>query len=158
MAARRPKRCGGWQGMDVFSFRDRLVGDYERFTRSFARIKAEDIRGHVDAEYAAGRFWPAPLIQLNPAFVAGGGIGDLTAEALLHPECLAIFRAGRTPDGAPGTPLTLHKHQEEAIRAARRRESYVLTTGTGSGKSLGYFIPIVDDVLRRRAAGGGQGI
>ena len=29
----------------------------------------------------------------------------------------------------------------------------MLTTGTGSGKSLSYFIPIVDDVLRRKRAG-----
>lgn len=36
----------------------------------------------------------------------------------------------------------------EAIEVARRREPYVLTTGTGSGKSLGYIIPIVDAVLR----------
>ena len=32
----------------------------------------------------------------------------------------------------------------------------MLTTGTGSGKSLAYFIPIVDDVLRRKHAGGGH--
>ncbi len=29
----------------------------------------------------------------------------------------------------------------------------MLTTGTGSGKSLSYFIPIVDDVLRRKRSG-----
>ncbi|MEV4002445.1 DEAD/DEAH box helicase [Actinomadura sp. NPDC049753] len=45
--------------------------------------------------------------------------------------------------------LTLHRHQLEAIEAARgTRESYVLTTGTGSGKSLTYILPIVDSVLR----------
>jgi hypothetical protein len=59
--------------MDVFEFRDRLVSEYERFTRSFIRIRAADIKTHVDGEYAAGRFWPAPMVQLNPAFVAGGG-------------------------------------------------------------------------------------
>ena len=31
--------------------------------------------------------------------------------------------------------------------------SYVLTTGTGSGKSLAYIVPIVDKVLRARVAG-----
>jgi hypothetical protein len=80
------------------------------------------------------------------------------AERLLHPECERIFRFGKTQDGAPGMPLTLHRHQEDAIHIAHRRESYVLTTGTGSGKSLAYFIPIVDDVLRRRASGGATGI
>src|SRR3712207_6621570 len=88
--------------MDVFSFRDQLVADYEHFTRSFARIRADDIRERVDAEYAAGRFWPAPLIHLNPAFLASGEIGELVAEGLLHPECLNVFRAGKTSDGAPG--------------------------------------------------------
>jgi ATP-dependent helicase YprA (DUF1998 family) len=144
--------------MDVFEFRDRLVSEYERFTRSFIRIQSSDIKAHVDQEYAAGRFWPAPLVQLNPAFVAGGDIGQFVAEGLLHPECERIFRYGKTGDGAAGKPLVLHKHQEEAIRIAKRRESYVLTTGTGSGKSLSYFIPIVDDVLRRRAAGEAKGI
>src|SRR3954454_22104188 len=144
--------------MDVFTFRDRLVAAYARFTRSFIRIRAEDIKRHVDAEYDAECFWPAPLVQLNPAFVPGGEIGTFVREGLLHPECERVFRVGKTPDGNPGKPLTLHRHQEEAIRIAKRRESYVLTTGTGSGKSLAYFIPIVDDVLRRRGSGGTKGI
>ena len=82
--------------MDVFDFRDRLVADYERFTRSFVHIRADDIKRHVDAEYDDERFWPAPLIQLNPAFVPGGEIGDFVSEGLLHPECERIFRVGKT--------------------------------------------------------------
>ena len=39
--------------------------------------------------------------------------------------------------------------------AASSGDSYVLTTGTGSGKSLAYIVPIVNDVLRR---GSGKGI
>jgi hypothetical protein len=77
---------------------------------------------------------------------------------VLHPECERIFRVGKTADGAPGRSLLLHKHQEDAILIAKRRESYVLTTGTGSGKSLSYFIPIIDDVLCRRASGASKGI
>ena len=144
--------------MDVFDFRDKLVDEHARFTRSFVRIRAADIKTHVDQEYAAERFWPAPMVQLNPAFVSGGDIGRFVAEGVLHPECERIFRAGKSAAGAPGAALTLHRHQEQAIRIAQRRESYVLTTGTGSGKSLAYFIPIIDDVLRRRAAGGAKGI
>ncbi|MBF0124647.1 MAG: DEAD/DEAH box helicase [Magnetococcales bacterium] len=136
--------------MDVFQFRNQLIADYEQFSRSFTKILAADIQAYVDQTYTDGRFWPAPLIQLNPSFVSGGQIDDLVAEGLLHPECRNIFRIQKQP-GSLGLPMQLHKHQEEAIRIAKRRASYVLTTGTGSGKSLAYFIPIIDDVLRHKA-------
>lgn len=142
---------GVWS-VDVFELRNRIIADYERFSRSFTRIRAEDIRQVVDREYEAGRFWPAPLIQLNPNFVAGGWVDDLVKEGLLDPECSKIFRI-KSPEDPVGKPMLLHKHQVDAIRVAQRRESYVVTTGTGSGKSLSYFIPIVDDVLRRKRAG-----
>ncbi|MXW11080.1 MAG: DEAD/DEAH box helicase [Gammaproteobacteria bacterium] len=138
--------------MDVFAFRDELVAEYSRFSRSFTRIRAPDISRTVDAAYAAGRFWPAPLIQLNPSFEPGGWIEELVSEGVLDPECSNIFKL-KNRDDESGKRLRLHRHQTDAIEIAKRRESYVLTTGTGSGKSLAYFIPIVDDVLRRRKAG-----
>ncbi len=138
--------------MDVFAFREELIAEYERFSRSFARIRAEDIAREVDAAYVAGRFWPDPLIQLNPNFESGGYIDDLVAADVLDAECAKIFRLKRPPDTF-GKRLRLHRHQADAIKIARRGKSYVLTTGTGSGKSLAYFIPIVDDVLRAKRAG-----
>jgi hypothetical protein len=94
------------------------------------------------------RFWPAPLIQLNPSFVAGATVQELVGEDVLHEERGRIFRIGKDR-GGPGDDLRLHRHQEEAIRIARAGRSYVLTTGTGSGKSLSCFIPIADRALRR---------
>ncbi len=47
-----------------------------------------------------------------------------------------------------GQPYTFHYHQEQAFLAAQRQEPYVLTTGTGSGKSMTYVVPIFDDLLR----------
>ena len=60
--------------MDVFEFREQLISEYEGFSRSFTRIRAEDILTHVDEQYEQGRFWHPPLIQLNPNFVIGGQI------------------------------------------------------------------------------------
>ena len=57
--------------MDVFEFRDKLVGDYSDFTRSFTRIQAADISSFVDETYNSERYWPAPLIQVNPNFKRG---------------------------------------------------------------------------------------
>ena len=53
---------------NVFSFRDRLIAEYSSFSRSFTRIAADDIRRVVEQEYAARRYWPEPLIQINPNY------------------------------------------------------------------------------------------
>jgi hypothetical protein len=59
--------------MDVFTFRDRLVAEYQRFTRSFVTIRAPYIKTHVDGEYDAERFWPAPIwANLRKVLLAGG--------------------------------------------------------------------------------------
>src|SRR5262249_54060762 len=105
-------------------------------------IAAPDIKDFVDRQHADQHYWPAPLIQLNPSFVRGKTVEALVAEGALEPECARIFRLGKGPDVA-GETLGLHLHQEEAVRIAQTGKSYVLTTGTGSGKSLSYFIPIV---------------
>ena len=45
------------------------------------------------------------------------------------------------------------RHQAQAVAKATARQSFVVTTGTGSGKSLCFFVPIIDAAIRARAAG-----
>ena len=46
----------------------------------------------------------------------------------------------------------LRTHQVQSVHIARKRRSFVVTTGTGSGKSICFFLPIIDAVLRGRRA------
>ena len=131
--------------MDVFDLRTKLVDEYERFARSFTTIRAADIRDQVEDEYRSGRFWPDPLVQVNPRFEDVETVSDLVAAGLLHPDTGRVFETGS------GESLRLRLHQRQAIALAGRRESFVVTTGTGSGKSLCYFVPIIDAVARARA-------
>ncbi len=141
--------------MNVFDLRDRLVSDYASYTRSFIKIADKRITDRVDSELSAGAFWPEPLLQLNPTYLPGGTIDELVTPGILHPECARIFRIDKTDTDLTGKQLLLHTHQREAILKAREGKSYVLTSGTGSGKSLAYIVPIVDHVLRN---GSGRGI
>ncbi|NKC14495.1 MAG: DEAD/DEAH box helicase [Gammaproteobacteria bacterium] len=134
---------------DVFDFRDRLIEEYGSFSRSFTRIHADDIRRVVDAEYERQRYWPEPLIQINPNFERIGPVDAFVADGALHEATAEIFQIGK-PEGAP-KPLQLFAHQVEALATAKKGKSYVVTTGTGSGKSLAFFIPIIDRILRARA-------
>jgi DEAD/DEAH box helicase domain-containing protein len=42
----------------------------------------------------------------------------------------------------------LYRHQAEAWQAARRGENVVVTTGTASGKSLAFNLPVLDEIVR----------
>ena len=140
--------------MDVFQLRRRLVEDYSSYVRSFIRIKNSRVEEEVQRGLEGGHLWPEPLIQLNPSFEAGETIEELADEGTLHEECARVFRRKRELHDW-GEDLRLHRHQADAIKTARAGHNYVLTTGTGSGKSLAYIVPIVDHVLRR---GPGRGI
>lgn len=126
---------------DIFEYRDNLIESFSTFSRSFTRVAASDIKQFLDDEYEDGRFWPEPLIQVNPHYKPGATISELVERNVLDPVCDTLFRIG-------GSTLTLFKHQEQAIFKALDKQSFVLTTGTGSGKSLAFFIPIIDAIIK----------
>ncbi len=132
--------------MNVFDLDSALVGDYARFARSFTQIRAPDILAQVEQIYATNRFWPEPLISINPNFERGASVADLAADGSLHPDTARVFRVD-------GQPIRFHRHQAQAIAKGTQRQSFAVTTGTGSGKSLCFFVPIIDAAIRARAAG-----
>jgi ATP-dependent helicase YprA (DUF1998 family) len=134
--------------VDIFDLDQALIERYESFARSFSEIHAPEIRTQIDAAYADQRFWPEPLITINPHFEAGASVDQLVTQNVLDPALSKIFAAG--PDRKP---IKLHRHQERAVAKARNDESFIVTTGTGSGKSLCFFLPIVDAVVRARRVG-----
>jgi len=134
--------------MDVFDLRGTLVDEYRQFATSFTYIYAADIRSQIHSIYDSGRFWPEPLIQINPNYRRGHTVADLVKAGALHPQCAAIFRTSPSADHPKGEPLPLYLHQEQAI--AIKGDSFVVTTGTGSGKSLCFFIPIIDAILKKK--------
>ncbi|MFF8726469.1 DEAD/DEAH box helicase [Streptomyces sp. NPDC015171] len=156
-AAERPVPvAGSGGGMDVFAVHQALIRDYRAFTEGGTVIRDERVKAHVAKDLDAGSQWPNPWLSLNPFFQESGSVAELARQGVLHPECARIFQARKTEGGTvpDGRPLTLHQHQRDAIDAAASGASYVLTTGTGSGKSLSYIVPIVDRVLRERDAAG----
>lgn len=140
--------------MDVFRLRETVIHEYANYVRSFVQIRDNKLDDFVSKSLTDEALWPQPLIQMNPSFEFGAWVDDLVKDRTLHHSCGEVFRIKDEQDQV-GVPMRLHRHQVDAIHAAGRRDNYVLTTGTGSGKSLSYIIPIVDHVLR---TGRGRGI
>jgi len=130
--------------MTIFDLHTAVLADYRDFVRSFILIADERIRRFVDrALDEEAHLWPDFLLQVSPSYERGPTVDELAARGDLHPETARLFR---TPAGAP---LRLYRHQLQALEQARRGASYVVTSGTGSGKSLAYFLPIADFILRQ---------
>jgi len=127
---------------DVFALRDSVIAEYRDYFESFVHIDDPRIREYVHARLAQGDPWPDAVLQINPAFEAGATLGDLAREDVITADTARFF----------GERLRLHRHQQDALTIAQRGEPYVVTTGTGSGKSLTYLIPVVDDVFRRASS------
>ena len=145
---------------NIFDFRNNLIAGYRTFSRSFTKFAAADIDHYVTQELdAANSFCPAPLIQINPSYAeaqhdlayysSNCGTRDVP---ILHPYCLKIFSLNRTTESGEKVrePISLYAHQAAAIELADQEKSYVVTSGTGSGKSLTFFIPIVSRILQEK--------
>ena len=128
--------------MDVFALREKVVSDYQHYIESFIRIRDERIDAFVRGELNQGALWPEAILQLNPAYESGPTLDELAERGMILPETARFFRL------RDGKVIRLFHHQYEAIQIAQRWESFVVTTGTGSGKSLTYLVPIYDHVLR----------
>lgn len=130
--------------MQAFEFDNRIVRSYEQFIRSFSNIRASDLRSQIGTAYDEEKFWPSPLLSLNPHYLNSKTIDDHVREGLLHRKTGDIFRTEN------GQSVTLYRHQEESISKAKNGLNFIVTSGTGSGKSLCFFIPIVDKIIRNR--------
>ncbi|BBD63222.1 DEAD/DEAH box helicase domain-containing protein (plasmid) [Nostoc sp. HK-01] len=138
--------------LDIFNFRNEVIGDYRRYIESFLKIRDRKVKEFVDAELDKGQLWTDPLVQLNPSYRKGATAKELIQQQILHPDCEKYFCR------KDGTPFTFHYHQKQAFETAQRQEPYVVTTGTGSGKSMTYVVPIFDDLLRHPEISGVRAI
>jgi ATP-dependent helicase YprA (DUF1998 family)/very-short-patch-repair endonuclease len=133
--------------MSIFNLHSNVVSDYRDFVRSFFSVDDARAREFIERELVQeARLWPEALLQVSPSYARVASVDELAARGVLLPETAQIFRNDR------GEPFYLYQHQVEALERARRNESYVVTSGTGSGKSLTYFLPIIDAFLRNPTA------
>ena len=124
------------RALNVFDTHRQVVQDYARYIRSFINISDPEIAQRVEDSLSEGRLWPQPLLQFNPAYEQAGTVEDATSSGLLHEDVRHIF------DG-----YSLYRHQHQAIELGVVGTDFVVTSGTGSGKSLTYIGTIFNHLL-----------
>lgn len=119
----------------------RVMEDYREFVRSYVNIYDPRLREFAEKKISEKEFWPPPLIQLSPTYKEAETLGELAEKGLIHPETARIF-------GLRLKDHRLWQHQLEGITLAQKGQDFVVTSGTGSGKTLCFLVPIVDAVVR----------
>ena len=129
--------------MNVFETHRRIVDDYAQYIRSFINISDPEIARNVEDSLSKGRLWPQPLLQFNPAYEQVGSVEEVVASGLLHDDICHVFGG-----------YSLYRHQREAIELGVAGTDFIVTSGTGSGKSLTYIGTIFNHLLTNRETEG----
>ena len=99
---------------------------------------------------APGTISQHPYLEGAQPYRPASTIQQLVAEGVLHPEMARLFN----PINPTRAPRALYQHQEAAIRAVvQEQENIVVATGTGSGKTECFLMPMLDHLLKQPGQG-----
>lgn len=134
---------------DPFRVFDEIRLAYQRYLDSPFRLRYDALlEERRDLLFQDGQLFREPLIEPISPYESSGLTVDQACTQLGVPSEAAdfitrgLFRAG----------LALHEHQFDAWRLSRAGRAVVVTTGTGSGKTECYLLPVfaylVEDLMR----------
>ncbi|HXG43402.1 MAG TPA: DEAD/DEAH box helicase [Gemmatimonadales bacterium] len=123
-----------------------LIEQYGRFLRTSYRFLDERLRQQFEAHLAqADVVVRGPYVTLAQDYEPASTLAALVRAGRAHPDLLrANWPFGDHP---------IYRHQELAFEAGRAGRSFVVTTGTGSGKTEAFLLPVLDGILRRKEQG-----
>ncbi|MEV4678097.1 DEAD/DEAH box helicase [Actinomadura sp. NPDC049382] len=101
-----------------------------------------------------GGTWREPLLELRPQYVSSGmSLAKSFQAAGAHPQT-AEFARFALPEGVD----SLYRHQHEAlVTACGEGRDFVVTAGTGSGKTEAFMLPVIADLVTESARWKGHG-
>lgn len=93
-------------------------------------------------------FAKGPYLDFSDSFEFGKNINQLIDEDILSNEFKTLYR-----DNPNLLTRSLYKHQELSIRKIREGRNLVVTTGTGSGKTESFLLPIINYLMEQKVEG-----
>lgn len=100
---------------------------------------------------APGAAFTEPLLELLPRYQPSADSTAALMSELGVPEASNLVRAGLLPHEHP------YSHQAEALRASDAGRDVVVGTGTGSGKTEAFLLPVLLDLVRESRTWGAAG-
>jgi ATP-dependent helicase YprA (DUF1998 family) len=86
-----------------------------------------------------GIVWQHPYLEGSQPYQSAGSVTDLVEQSILHPRMTEL---------SVPSDRRLYEHQQKAIQAVNNGENIIVATGTGSGKTECFLIPMLDMLLK----------
>ncbi|MBN1545934.1 MAG: DEAD/DEAH box helicase, partial [Syntrophaceae bacterium] len=85
--------------------------------------------------------WAGPFVTISQPYVQGGNVRDVLGELQMSPLLAGLM------------PPRLYGHQEQAVRNIVGGRNTIITTGTGSGKTESFLLPVLDYCIKHPEPG-----
>jgi ATP-dependent helicase YprA (DUF1998 family) len=123
-----------------------LIAEYRSFIKSSYRLAdirlRQQFERHVEGVEVLVK---GPYVTLARDFAFASTLANIVDSGCGHPQLASLnWRFGAAP---------LFAHQEAALRAAESGRNVIVKTGTGSGKTEAFLLPVLSGVLRAREQG-----
>ncbi|MDO1478371.1 DEAD/DEAH box helicase [Rhodococcus ruber] len=134
--------------LDPLATAQQIEGSYKRYLKTLLGPSDPAIAAAFDSAIDETRLLTkGPLLELTPPYAPGKSIPELVAEGVLHPGLTALY------PNPHDLRRPLYQHQERAIRKVTAGRNIVVSTGTGSGKTESFLLPVINSLVAEREAG-----
>ena len=127
---------------NIFASVDGIQGQFRSFIEYHMNISNPDIKKTIDDEIENHQYlYQPPIIELDPIFLRGDTFNTLPN---LNQQAVQLFK-----------DFHWYYHQLQAFqKIIAEQKNIIVTTGTGSGKSMAFVFPIINYCLNMHDEGG----
>jgi ATP-dependent helicase YprA (DUF1998 family) len=134
--------------LDPLETAKQIEGSYKRYLKTLLAPRDEQLAAAFDAEIDASTLLTrGPILEMTPPYETGATCRQLIDQGVLHPNFIMVDSESFSID------QRLYVHQETAIRKFVSGRNLVVSTGTGSGKTESFLIPIINSLIEESVQG-----
>ena len=131
---------------DILSATKSITEKYIRYLKTMFDIEDPEYKKLFDRKMAEmGSFSKGPYLDVVDSFESGSSVKQLIEEGVLNKDFQFIEDV---------YSKILYKHQETSIRKLKDGKNVVVSTGTGSGKTESFLVPILNSLMDEKAETG----
>jgi ATP-dependent helicase YprA (DUF1998 family) len=134
--------------IDAIRTSQEITSTYRRYLQTLLAVRDSEISDALaETIDRTPMLDKGPYLEATPPYAPGSSLRALLDEGVLAPG-FANLASDALPLDRP-----LYVHQERSIRKVAAGRNVVVATGTGSGKTESFLLPVLDALVREHEAG-----